>query len=313
MYKIKTAMRVFSASLLAVIFSIASSLSFVSPVSAAEEELPEYRLAITPSQASYETLEPGKSYVGSFTIRNSGKQDFNYSVTFAPYSIVDQNYNADYEKDTIYTELSKWIEVDKDEGFLTSGQETLLNYRITVPSDAHGGAQAASIMVTMEETSEEDSNAVQTLRQLGFIVFGNVNGEIKKSGSILENKIASIRFNPPITATSIVENTGNVYTRAQYILQVFPLFGDEEVYTNEDHPETNVIFPETTRYAEISWDDAPHLGIFRVRQTIKIFDTESVEEKIVFLCPIWFLIAVIAFIFLIIFWIVSRVRGRNRE
>ena len=96
-------------------------------------------------------------------------------------------------------------------------------------------------------------------------------------------------------------------------LQVFPLFGNEEVYTTEENPELKVIFPETKRYSEVAWEGAPALGIFRVKQTIKIFDEVSEVEKLVFLCPLWFIAIILLLIFLIIFWIVSRVRGRNRE
>ncbi len=148
---------------------------------------------------------------------------------------------------------------------------------------------------------------------MGYLIYGNVDGEITKTGKVLENKVPSFLFNPPIMGTSVVENTGNVYTVAKYTLQVFPLFSDEEVYTNEEEPEDNVIFPETKRYNEVTWEGAPHLGIFKVRQTVKIFDDESVTEKIVFLCPLWFLFITLLLIFLTIFWIVSRVFRRKRE
>ena len=165
-------------------------------------------------------------------------------------------------------------------------------------------------MVSMGGDSNE---GLQTVRRLGYLVYGNVNGDIIRTAKILENKIPSFIFDPPIIATSVVENTGNVYTKASYTLQVFPLFSDEEIYTTEENPDGNILFPETKRYSEISWEGAPALGIFRVKQTIKIFDEVSEVEKLVFLCPLWFIAIILLLIFLIIFWIVSRVRGRNRE
>ena len=96
-------------------------------------------------------------------------------------------------------------------------------------------------------------------------------------------------------------------------MQVFPLFGDEEVYTNEENPVKQMVLPGTNRYNELSWDGAPALRIFRVKQTVKIFDEVSVTEKMVFLCPIWFLFIVLLLIFCVIFWIVSRVRNRRKE
>lgn len=182
-----------------------------------------------------------------------------------------------------------------------------------MPEDAHGGSQSAVIIIRLKQPAESDSTAVETVQQLGYLVFGNVDGDITRTAKILENKIPSFIFDPPIIATSVIENTGNVYTNASYTLQVFPLFGNEEVYTTEENPELKVIFPETKRYSEISWEGAPALGIFRVKQTIKIFDEVSEVEKLVFLCPLWFIAIILLLIFLIIFWIISRVRGRKER
>ncbi len=277
------------------------------------DEDAEYRMDITPTQKNWGTFEPGESYTGSFEIRNEGKQDFDYEVSIAPYSAANENYDADYSKETQYNEIRDWIEVDKSAGSVASGERVNLEYRIQVPEDAHGGAQVGVIMVTMLNSGESSGTGVQALHRLGYLVYGNVDGETTTTGKILENKVFGFLFNPPIRATSIVENTGNIYTVASYKLQVFPLFSDEEVYTNEEEPEENIIFPETKRFVETSWEGAPRLGIFRVKQTVKIFDEESVVEKIVFLCPIWFLFIVSLFIFVVIFWLVSRIIQRRKK
>lgn len=280
----------------------------------AEDGRPDYRMDIYPGQVDLNVMNPGGSYSGKFTLENSGKQDFDYEVSFAPYTVTNENYDPNYDTENQYTDIAKWISVDKKSGSVASGEKTDISYIVKVPVDAHGGAQSGVIMITMlPGQKNEENNAVQAVHRLGYLVFGNVDGEITKTGKVLENKVPSFLFNPPIIGTSVVENTGNVYTAAKYSLQVFPLFSDEEVYTNEEDPESNIVFPETKRYNEIRWDGAPHLGIFRVRQTVKIFDEESVTEKIVFLCPLWFLFIVLLLIFCIIFWLVSRVIRRKRE
>ncbi len=275
----------------------------------AEEELPDYRLAITPTQKNLETIEPGNEYSGMFKVKNMGKETFDFEVEFTPYSVATETYEPNYTETTKYTDIAEWITTDVEEGTVEPGAECEIHYTVKVPADTHGGAQAAAIMVKMAGGSE----GLETVRRVGYLLYGNVDGEVIKTGKVLENKVPSFLFNPPIVGSSLVENTGNVYTRATYKLQVFPLFSDEEVYTNEETPEDNIIFPETKRYNEIKWEGAPQLGIFRVRQTVKIFDDESVTEKLVFLCPIWFLFIVILLVFLIIFWVVSRVVKRKRE
>lgn len=273
-----------------------------------DESSVNYVLGITPTQKGFGTMQPGETYTDSFKVRNKGGGEFSYKIEVTPYSVESETYEPDYSKKTQYTDIVDWITVDKTEGTVAANQEAEVTYTVSVPSDAHGGAQAATIMISMGGEGEE---GLQAVRRLGYLVYGNVNGAITTTAKILENKIPSFIFTPPITATSVVENTGNVYTNATYTLQVFPLFGDEEVYTNEEDPEKNIVFPETKRFFTASWEGAPQLGIFRVRQVIKIFDEESTVEKLVFLCPIWFLFIILLLIFGIVFWIVSRVRGRR--
>lgn len=291
---------------------VTGSLSNTFRSYAVGSDAPEYRIAITPTQQDFGELKPGQTYSGKFEVRNTGKQGFDYIVEFTPYSVETESYEPNYDKITQYTDIVDWITVDSDSGSLDSDGRNEIHYQISVPEDAHGGAQAATIMVTMKG-KEASGGGVETVRQLGYLVFGNIDGEVIEAGNVLENKVPSFLFNPPIVGTSLVENTGNVYTRATYKLQVFPLFSDEEIYTNEEKPESSIVFPETKRYNEIKWEGAPQLGIFKVRQTVKIFDDESVTEKIVFLCPLWFLFVVILLVFLIIFWIFSRIFKRKRE
>lgn len=277
-------------------------------------ETPDYQIGVTPTQNLIGELKPGDKYEGNLKVKNTGLQKFEYEISFAPYTVTDEKYNPSFSTDTKYNDMAEWITVDEDAGELDAGAEREVHYVVEVPGDAHGGAQMATILITMKTpSSEQDSTAVETVRQLGFIVAANVDGDIIKSAKILENSVPSFLFDPPIFGTSLVENTGNVYTVAEYKLQVFPLFSDEEVFTNEETPDKNIIFPETKRYNEIKWEDAPKLGIFRVKQTIKIFDEVSEVEKLVFLCPIWFLFIVILIIFMVIFWIVSRIMHRKKE
>lgn len=288
-----------------------SDMFFVANLANAEET-PDYKIAVSPGQQSFESLEPGEVYSGKFEVKNMGKEDFDYVINFSPYSVESETYTADFVNISKYTDLYKWLNVDSESGHIEAGKKVEVNYNFTVPENAAGGMQAASIMISMDNVDNGDGN-VQAVHRLAYLIYGNVDGDVIKTGKILENKIPSFLFTPPITATSVVENTGNVYTVAQYSLQVFPLFSDEEIYTNEETPEGNVVFPETKKLNTISWEGAPQLGIFKVRQTVKIFDEESVTEKLVFLCPLWFLFIVVLLVFCIIFWIVSRIIKRKKE
>lgn len=301
--------------LLAMVASVVASGSFVSIASAAE--IPDYRLQVTPSfNEIEESLKPGGTYTGKFKIQNTGSKEFRYEIDFSPYSIADENYNIDSKTESDYTQMSKWITVDKPAGTIASDETIEIEYTIRVPRDVAAGGQYALInvkMLTDNDNEQTEGSAFKVIQQIGFRVLASINGTTRKTAAITDNKVPGFIFNPPITVSSVVNNSGNIHAKATYVLQVFPLFGDEEVYTNEENPVELTILPETKRYNELSWDGAPHLGIFRVKQTVKIFDEVSVTEKLVFLCPIWFLFIVLLLIFCVIFWIVSRVRSRRKE
>lgn len=298
--------------LLAMVASVVASGSLV-----AATEIPDYRLQVTPSFSDIEkALKPGDTYTGKFKAQNTGSKEFRYEIDFAPYSIADEKYNIDSETESDYTQMAKWITVSQKNGTIAPDDSVEISYTIKVPRDVAAGGQYALInvkMLTDDGEKTEDGPAFKVIQQIGFRVLATIDGTTRKSATITDNKVPSFMFNPPITVSSFVNNTGNVHAKATYILQVFPLFGDEEVYTNEEDPVQLTILPETKRYNELSWDGAPHLGIFRVKQTVKIFDEVSMTEKLVFLCPIWFLFIVLLLIFCVVFWVVSRVRSRRKE
>lgn len=291
--------------------SMASGI--VSQAVYADEEVPKQRLQISPTRLELDDLKPGETTTQKFKVQNTGSEKIGYTVTAAPYSVSGDEYAQNFDDSTDYTDIVNWITFSKDEGELEPSTQDEITVTVKVPQDVPAGGQYAAILVKMVEGDSGEGNIVMAEKQLGLIVYSNVEGQTRKEGSVVENKVPSFMFNPPISATSIVENTGNVHAEATYILQVYPFFGDEEVYTNEENPEKHVILPETRRLNTITWEGAPHLGFFKVKQTVKFLDQESVTEKVLFICPIWFLLIILVLIFLIIFWIVSRVRGGRKE
>lgn len=281
-------------------------------VYAAEDDKPDYRIQVSPVKLELD-LKPGVTTTTNFKVQNTGKKEFGFELSTGPFSVSDENYTQDLATVTNYTNIKDWITFSTSKGTIPAGGEEEITVEVKVPKDIPAGGQYGVIFARMKEDSGE-TGGIKSEKQVGILVYSkNVEGNTHKEGEIVENKVPSFMFAPPIQATSIVSNTGNVHADAMYILQVFPLFGGEEVYTNEEHPETRTILPETRRLNTMSWDGAPQLGIFRVKQTVKFLDKTSVTEKIVFICPLWFLFIILAIIFLAIFWIVSRVRNRKKE
>lgn len=276
------------------------------------EEKPAQRLQISPAIQDIGNLKPGEKYSGIFKVQNIGSEELNFSVGVSPYSVKNENYEQDYDTENQYSDIIKWIKFSQTNGTVAPNDEAEVAYTISVPADVASGGQYALLYAEIISDNTADGSGFSVVQRVGMKLYTNIEGNTRKTGSVIENKVSSFLFNPPISATSIVENTGNTHASVKYVLQVYPLFGDEEVYTNEEEPTTLVLLPDTRRLNTVTWDGAPALGIFRVKQTVSFWNETSTTEKLVFLCPIWFIFIVLLIIFCAIFWLVSRIRNRNK-
>lgn len=296
------------------------ALGFFALPAEAEDSKPDYRLQISPTQENIGKIEPGEVHTGSFNVQNTGNKAYDYTVSISPFSFKNDRYEQDFDSTSKYTVLTDWVTFDSESGSVQPGEQSQINYTIKVPSNAPGGLQSAAIMVTMKNDGEMKESGVQTVSRAAYPIYMNVAGDTNERGVIVENKIPGLIFNPPVVVSSVVENSGNIYATATYEMKVTNFFGGKEVYSNikEDNngnlkPDTKVIFPETERYNEVEWTNAPKIGLFKVKQTVKIFDEVSEKEKIVFICPIWLIIIFVIILALIIFKIVSTIMKHRDE
>ena len=276
-------------------------------------------------------LTPGESYSGIVKVSvpaDGAAGDFNYEASVATFTMEDSDagYAVNMEASNEYSDIAKWTVLsDSDEsvnygesltGVVEAGKTIELKYAIDVPKNARGGGQYFAVWIKSKADSIENNGGVGVSDRVAIasLVYAEVPGDINVSGSISNNDFPSFYLNPPITASFVVENTGNIHADVIHYLQVFPLFSNEEVYTSEENPSVDILLPGTTRYIKQTWKDTPQIGIFRVRQTVYYDSTNnepSVTEKMVIICPIWLLFIIFFIIAAIIIWIVMRVRGRK--
>lgn len=277
------------------------------------------------------SLEPGQTYHGTYQVQNVGGATFTAEVTATPYSVTDNYANPDYDNTATYSQMSEWITFDdatsaSDDGSSSSSKATSVQYEIApgqskdvpytikVPKDVPAGGQYAALMAQTGSGNRE-GDTVQTISRVGMILYAEIKGgTTRREAEILSNDINGFYIEPPVIASGSVKNTGNVELTAQYTVKIFPFFGGESVYNNEEKPGTQDIYPETTRLSEIVWEGAPRLGVFWVEQTIDIPNvTSSYKKQLVIICPLWLIFIILAIIFFIIFMIVSNITKRKRS
>lgn len=269
-------------------------------------------------------LMPGESYEGVIKVSNANAsiRDLKYSVVVGSFSQVktedsEDDYGVvDHVSVSNYNQIMDWISFDKEEGVVAPNTTDTIIYTIDVPKNAPAGGQYATIIVRDETgngDSEDNNVTIGSTYQFAVVIFADITGETREIGSIESNSIPTIAFGGPLSVSSMVRNDGNVHTDAKYTLQVWPLFSDAEIYSNEEEPATSLVLPETERYNVQTWDDAPMVGIFKVRQTVEIFGDVSTVEKVVIICPLWLIVVIILVATVIIIWLITRNKNRNKN
>ena len=256
------------------------------------------------------SLTPGSTYSGTFKVQNVGTQPFDYSVSATPYSVTNENYDPNYTSVTTYSQMAEWITFDKktESGTLQPGTTVDVVYH------APAGGQYAALMAQTESGNAANAT-VAVVHRVGMILYAAVPGETRSGGEIVKNTVNSFYFNPPLTVTSLVKNTGNIEQTAKYHVKIYPLFSNEAIFNTDDAEEgayNRDVVPETSRFNSITWEQAPTIGLFSVEQTIEFAGETSTVHKLVLICPLWLLFIIFALIFFIIFWLISRHRDRKR-
>lgn len=265
-------------------------------------------------------LVPGERYEGAIKISNPNlaKSDTAFSLSTSPFSTVGENYDVDLGTESTYTQMKDWISFSKNQASVAPNETKIIPFYIDVPADAPAGGQYATILVTNNTDFSKDYGkngnvSIASVMQISSIIYATVMGETKETGEIVDNKLPSIVFTAPLTGSFTTKNTGNVHMDSKTTLQVFPLFSNEEIYTNEEEPQENLTMPETTKFNTISWGNTPTFGIFHVIQKVEFAGKISKIDKYILICPLWLLFVIVFGILLIIIWLTSKNKSRKKK
>ena len=253
------------------------------------------------------SLTPGEKYVGNFQITNlyGNTSNFDFELLIEPFT-ADNDNNISLTANGDYNQITNWIHLFNTEGSIKPNETEEIRFEIDVPEEAPAGGQYASIVVRSKpEETEEGSINLQEIYQSAHLIYADIAGETVRKGEINSVNVPGFLFSGDISGNASIKNAGNVHSRATQTFQVFPLFSNEEVYTNEENPDTVFIMPGNTRYSSISWDQTPSIGIFHVIYNVEFEGVNQKVDKMVIVCPLWLLFIIAVVIFLIIFKILS--------
>lgn len=244
------------------------------------------------------SLKAGETYTGSILIANpkDATEDFYYKISTSPYSVIGENYIADFETMSDWSRILEWTTLEDTEGTLKPNETRRIFYTIEVPKNAPAGGQYLKIGVTSNAAASGSGGAVQDVFEIASLVFAEIDGETTRGGRILEGKIPDFvtSSNPAVTAK--FTNTGNVHETATTALYVKNLLGGGEIYPqNGENPEMeSIIMPLSTRVVSRQIPNLPVVGIFEVKETISYRGDTMDVTSVMVVCPAWFILLILA-------------------
>ena len=254
-------------------------------------------------------LDPGAYYSDVLVVKNIGEAPFSFSISISPYQVTNGSYDPIYSLRNNYTQIVDWITVPEESFYVNPGDYVDIPYTVNVPLDTPAGAQFAVISATVDNSVE--GHAVQYLSNVGMIISAEISGVTRYDGEILSKNIDGFLLQPPVSATFSLSNTGNVNAVATCTMRVTNFFNGSEAYSNADDPKTILVMPDTVRNGEISWPGSPFLGIFRVSLNLNYLDENVTVSKIVILCPLWFIVAFLLVLTVLIIAAVIKFKKRR--
>ena len=265
-------------------------------------------LVASPSIDKLGTLEPGKSYTRTISLTNNSEKDITFMIKPLSFKAKDDNYSYVWGiSDSQYSKIADWTDIDSDKTrTLSPGESEQFNYTISIPQDQTGGAQHMMVSVQILNDEDQEDTMIQAETLLNLQVYSNIAGDLDARAHLISQEIPSFSFNPIIRTVSVIENIGNVNLDINYSVKIIDAISGKLAY---EASTEKVLMPESKRIVEQNWDGAPLLGLFNTYQEITYINedgekTVATLEKLVFICPIWLILVVVAMLVLFVLAII---------
>jgi hypothetical protein len=303
---------------LGVILVMAASLIFAAPVFADECTETGAGVLVTPIAKNL-TIDGGGARIDdTFTVQNQANKESVFKIYAAPYS--EGEGKKDFEKETNFTQISRWIKfldasgglVDTLEIRVPACSKREVNFRVITPDSIPDGGQYAVIFT---ESSDEGSSVINSASRVGMLVYAHVNGgETIREISIDDLKIGKkvdSSDKTVIFAGAKLKNGGNIDLDVTTTLTIKNILG-HEVYKNS----SGVSLLPGSAVKEISdvWDSAPYLGLFVVDYEIMVGgEVKASSSQVVLLLPLPVLILVVPALIVVVVGVVLFIKKQRNK
>ncbi len=288
------------------------------------DEKPAIWLQVSPV-ANRITLVPGQVSTHTMQVDNVGSKKFKFRVYAAPYSVANEAYEIDFNKETKRTQLSRWISFNSNKDAkndaekkwsnevsydLEPGQHQSIEYKVDVPSDIPAGGQYAAVFAESVPSDDAGSTGVRTISRVGSIVYGSTAGKTNEKVVFSNFSTKTFMTKGKISSEIDIKNEGNTDFTANVTLKVSKLIGGSIAEVSRPYP---VIPDSPTRHAVIEWGDTPIFGIFQTKTTVTAINQKFEETRIIVVMPIFMIIIMLILLTMVIVWLIILIRKRRAQ
>ncbi len=304
---------------------VASAVAPVTSVFADEGgEKPAIWLQISPVAKRFQ-LDPKAELTDKVNVDNIGSKKFKFRVYATPYTIANEAYEVNFEKETNRTQISRWISFNQNTSAKKDSEKVWKNevtfelepngrqeieYKINVPKDIPAGGQYATIFAESIPEDSISATGVRTVSRVGMILYGTTSGETVEKAELKNFTMKSILNSGKISAEVDIANSGNTDFSAKIAMKIDKIIGGTVAEIDAPY---QIIPDSPDRHAVLEWEDTPMFGIFKVKTTITALDQKIEEEKIVLVLPIFIIIIMLVLLTIIIAWLIILIRKRHAQ
>ncbi len=266
-------------------------------------------------------IKAGQSQNYQFTLENLSPKDYKFKLYTAPYSVTNEDYDADFTSETNYNQVMRWITFEDDSGSfvkdpvytIKAGEKRSIIYRVSVPDDIPEGGQYCVIFAESIDTDDFSgsgtSAGIGSVSRVSLILLGHGDGDTRDIAEITDFSLTGMFSAKNIDAMTKVKNTGNTDFLAVYDLTVKSIFGTP-IYANSDN---FIVLPGTERKFTTSWAEAPLFGIFNVNFTVNALDQTRTDSHVILILPAFMVVIALLLLTSIVVWTIILLRKRKER
>jgi hypothetical protein len=278
---------------IAALLALAGSFGQIYPAFAVGDSAGKIAITLSPTSQRIE-LKPGKITAGEFTVMNDGTIDTSIRVYAAPYQVTPDYATNDFENNTKWTQISRWITFGPENlaelilDMPASTRETI-QFSVNVPASVPFGGQYAAIMA--ETVGGNTGSGVKAVHRVASLIYSEVAGDTLKKGEVIKRDWQGWYKSSIIKTGLTLKNSGNIDFTVSNTLAVKSFFSDKVMC--EEKPKTITMLPDTEREVDLSCDTGKTVGLYRVAQRSEYLGEISEATRTVFVMPLYILILLV--------------------